>query len=135
LLKFLRPKGNSIFKIHDPEGIKQLTRLRLGLSHLASHKFKHNFHNAVNSLCSCSLEVEDLEHFFLRCHYHASLRDVMIDTVRSCLLDFDDFPSSKRVHVLLYGLENVDQNINTNILKATISFIKNSQRFSENFMN
>ena len=34
LLKFIRPSGNSVFKCHNPKGIKLLTRLRLGLSHL-----------------------------------------------------------------------------------------------------
>ena len=43
LLKIGRPIQNSIFKIHDPLGIKLLTRLRLGLSHLNEHHFRHNF--------------------------------------------------------------------------------------------
>ena len=43
LLKIGRPMQNSIYNIHDPVGIKYLTRLRLGLSHLNEHKFKHNF--------------------------------------------------------------------------------------------
>ena len=37
LLKIGRPIQNSIFKIHDPLGIKLLTRLRYGLSHLNEH--------------------------------------------------------------------------------------------------
>ena len=38
LLNFIRPCANSIFNIHDPYGIKLLTRLRLGLNHLRDHK-------------------------------------------------------------------------------------------------
>ena len=38
LLKIGRPIQNSIFNIHDPLGIKLLTRLRLGLSHLNEHR-------------------------------------------------------------------------------------------------
>ena len=34
ILKFIRPSSKSIFGIHDPIGVKLLTRLRLGLSHL-----------------------------------------------------------------------------------------------------
>ena len=34
LLNFIRPCANNIFDIHNPLGIKPLTRLRLGLSHL-----------------------------------------------------------------------------------------------------
>ena len=53
----------SIFKIHDPLGIKFLTRMRLGLSHLNEHRFRHNFQDCLNPLCSCRLEVESTTHF------------------------------------------------------------------------
>ena len=43
ILKFIRPSANSLFNCHNPKGIKFITRLRLGLSHLRQHKFKHNF--------------------------------------------------------------------------------------------
>ena len=43
ILKFIRPSPNSVFKGHNPQGIKFLTRLRLGLSQLCEHKFKHSF--------------------------------------------------------------------------------------------
>ena len=43
ILKFIRPSSNSIFNCHSPKGIKLITRLRFGLSHLYEHKFRHNF--------------------------------------------------------------------------------------------
>ena len=43
LLNFIRPCANSIFDIHNPLGIKLLTRLGLGLSHFHQHKFRHCF--------------------------------------------------------------------------------------------
>ena len=64
LLKIGRPLQNSIFKVLYPLGIKFLTRLRLGLSHLNEHKFKRNCQNCLNPLSSCSLEVESTIHFF-----------------------------------------------------------------------
>ena len=42
LLKFVRPVVNSIVDINDPYGLQLLTRLRLGLSYLHNHKFRHN---------------------------------------------------------------------------------------------
>ena len=36
----MRPKPGPLYNIHNPSGIKLLTRLRLGLSHLNEHKFK-----------------------------------------------------------------------------------------------
>ena len=34
--------------IHNPNGLKLLTRFRLGLSHLNEHKFNYNFKDCVN---------------------------------------------------------------------------------------
>ena len=42
-LKFIRPETNQVFNVDRSEGLKFLTRIRLGLSYLADHKFRHNF--------------------------------------------------------------------------------------------
>ena len=42
-LKFIRPSPNSAFNVHNLHGIKLLTILQVGLSHLCDHKFRHNF--------------------------------------------------------------------------------------------
>ena len=39
LLKEIKPKPSLLYNIHNPSGIKSLTRLKLGLSHLNEHKF------------------------------------------------------------------------------------------------
>ena len=38
-------------------GIKYLSRLRLTLSYLNFHKFRHNFQDCLNPLCPCSLNL------------------------------------------------------------------------------
>ena len=40
ILHFIRPAPNSIYNCHNPKGVKLITRLRLGLSHLREHKFQ-----------------------------------------------------------------------------------------------
>ena len=40
---FIRPEPNRISSTQNFEGLKLLTRMRLGLSHLADHKFRYNF--------------------------------------------------------------------------------------------
>ena len=67
LLKFIRPPGNSVFSCHNLRGVKLLTRLRLGLSHLREHKFKHDFQYTLNPVCSCGNNIETLAHFLLHC--------------------------------------------------------------------
>ena len=93
---------NSIYNIHDPVGIKYLTRLRLGLSHLNEHILRHNFQDCLNSLCSCSLEVETTNHYFLHCHCYNDIRKTLLDTVKGvtniCLFDIsDDFSKSSSI--------------------------------------
>ena len=56
LLKFIRPEPNSTYNINDTKGLKLLTRLRLGLSHLGDHKFRHNFQDCV-SLCVIVVKI------------------------------------------------------------------------------
>ena len=69
VLNEIRPKPSPIYNINNPSGIKLLTRLRLGLSHLSEHKFNHNFDDCVNPFCTCSLEPESTSQFFLYCHH------------------------------------------------------------------
>ena len=66
LLTFIRPLENDTYEIYDPLGVRLLNRLRLGFSYLREHKFRHNFADTLNPLCSCSFETEDAEHYFLR---------------------------------------------------------------------
>ena len=51
LLNFMQPCTNNILDIHNPLGIKLLTRLRLDPSHLHEHKLKHCFQDNLNPLC------------------------------------------------------------------------------------
>ena len=127
-LKIERPMQNSIYNIHDPVGIKYLTRLRLGLSHLNEHKFRHNFQDCLNPLCSCSLEVKTTNHYFLHCHYYNDIRKTLLDTVKEitniCLSDFSD---ETLVNLLLYGNSIYSLEENKEVIKASINFILSSR--------
>ena len=63
LHKLIRPKPSATFNVCNFARLRLLTRLRMGLSHLNEHRFKHNFQNCINLLCTCSLEVEPTSHF------------------------------------------------------------------------
>lgn len=77
LNKLIRPISNSICNTHNTRGIQLPTRLRLGLIHLRDHKFRHKFSDTINSLCTCSLEIESTFHFFLHCHVYITLRPTL----------------------------------------------------------
>ena len=77
LLNIGRPMPKPTFNIHNPLGLKMLTRLRLGLSHLNEHRFNSNFEDCINLLCSYSLEVESTVHFFLHCRNFVNIRNTL----------------------------------------------------------
>ena len=56
LLKFIILSPNNVFNCHNCKGIKILTRLRFGLSHLREHKCKHSFQDILNPFCLCGLD-------------------------------------------------------------------------------
>ena len=59
LLKIGRPIHKPVYNIHEPNGLRLLTRLRLGLSHLNEHKFNHNFKECeiLYALVVCRLSL------------------------------------------------------------------------------
>ena len=63
LLSKIRPPAKSVFGIHDPIGLSYLTQLRVGLSKLNFHKFKHNFRDTINPMCPTNDGIENTEHF------------------------------------------------------------------------
>ena len=79
---------NSIFSIHNQICAKLLTRLRLQLSHLNEHKFRHGFEDTISPMCSCNTEIESNEHFLLGCHFYSSLRLELFDKLNKLTLLF-----------------------------------------------
>ena len=114
LLKEIRPDPHPVYNICKPIGLKLLTRLRLGLSHLNEHRFNHNFENCVNPLCTCSLEAETTSHFFLHYHYYHPIR----------------LPEEMFLNIILYGSSLFSDSQNQSILNSTIKYMTDSNRFS-----
>ena len=56
ILKFIQPSSSSLFDCHNPIGIKYITRIRLELTHLREHKFKHSFQDTLNPICNYGIE-------------------------------------------------------------------------------
>ena len=131
LLPFIRPVGNSMYGIYDPLGVKVINRLRLSFSHLREHKFRHNFADTVNPLCSCTLETENTEHFFLRCQKHLSAGTTLMNELNNISNAINSLNSTDLIRVILYEDKNFDNVTNFKIITATIKFIKTTKRFEE----
>ena len=67
LLSIIRPPAKYVFGIHDPIGLSYLTQIRVGLSRLKFHKFRHNFRDTIDPMCPTNDGIEDTEHFLLLC--------------------------------------------------------------------
>ena len=130
LLSFIRPVQNKIYDIFDPEGLKFLTRLCVGLSHLNAHRFRHNFQDCLNPLCSCNLEIEDTTHYLLHCCHFSTQCANLMNSIKSVLQNFDFFSENNKKDLLLFGDSRFDENKNKVILEATLTFIKKSKRFT-----
>ena len=130
LLKIGRRAPKPVYNILDPNGLKLLNRLRLGLSHLNEHKFNHNFKECVNPLCSCCLQVESVSHFFLHCHYFTDIRKTLFNELQSVDENILNQSDNEMVELLLYGSNKFKFQQNYSILKSSIKFIIKSERFS-----
>ena len=52
-MKDIKSTEQLLFSIHDPQGVKLLSRLKF--SHLNEHKFRHNFKERARPMCDCGI--------------------------------------------------------------------------------
>ena len=64
LVRLVRPTKKSFFCIHDIEGVRLLTHLRVHFSDLREHKFRYKF-QCSSPMYICQTGSENNEHFFL----------------------------------------------------------------------
>ena len=82
---FFRPMTKSIFGIHYPVGLRYLFQLRMSLSPLRSHKYRHNFTDTPSDICHCNEGIEDTNHFLFSCPDYAILRATLPASVINIL--------------------------------------------------
>ena len=131
LLSLIRPPAKPVFSVHDPKGLAILTQLRVGLSALNLHKFRHNFKDTIHSMCLINDGIEDTEHFLLSCHLYDVQRHDLLGTVSEILLSegLSNLSNEALLKVLLYGDGRLSTYSNSQIIKATLKYIHASQRF------
>ena len=129
LFTFIRSLGNDTYGIYNLLGVRLLNRLRLGFSHLRGHKFRHNFSNTLNPLCSCSLETEDTENYFLRCRNSLSFRTTLINDLNNINTAVASLSSNDLLRAILYGDERKETNCK--ILTASINLIEDTKRIEK----
>ena len=104
-----------VYNIHNPIGLKLLTRLRLGFSHLNEHRFNHNFESCLNPFRACSLEVESTTHFFIHCHRFNAISTTLNNTLKAIDKDIPKLSDSSTgfqeleilIHIFLCTCNNM----------------------------
>ena len=129
LLKSIRPVPNSLFGACDPHGVKLLTRLRVGLSHLREHKFRHGFNDIIDPFCPCNMEFESVSHFFVRCHFFTHMRQNLMNDLSRTDARIQLYNDDLLTKTLLYGNKDFTDEVNSRILNLSIEFILKSGRF------
>ena len=122
ILSFMRSKANSVLNCNNSKGLKFVTRLRLRLSLLREHKFKHSFQDSINPLWSCSLDVESTIHYFLQCPLFTIKRHTLLNTISQIdnkLLHSNESNLTQHLFCNPYR----DTKTNTEILNATVNYV------------
>ena len=81
LLSLFRPNIKSTFNRYDPIGLRYIFQLRLRLSPLRNHKWRHNFIGTISNICICNQGIENIDHFLFPCPLFITQRPSLITTV------------------------------------------------------
>ena len=127
-MSIIRPPAKSVFGIYDPLGLSYLSQIRVGLSKLNCHKFKHNFRDTVNPMCPMNDGIENTEHFSLLCPTFEIQRLNLLAGIRP-FVQIKGLSNNILVEILLYGDKDFSDDVNKTILEFTIKFINETGRF------
>ena len=110
------------------------TRMRVGLSHLREHKFKHSFQDTLNPICSCGFDVKSTCHYIIHCPMYKDERYNLLGTIKNIDCRLLDVTETILIKTLLFGNCSVDAQTNILILNATTEYILTTKRFDESVL-
>ena len=125
ILKFIRPSPNSFYDRQNIMGVKLVTRLRIGLSHLREYKFKQFSRYLKPSY------VESSTHFLLQCPSYINERCTLMSNLNTINPQISQTSLQLLTSTLLFGNSSYSDKTNTHILNATIDYNQLTKRFDE----
>ena len=131
ILKFIRPPPNSFYGCRNIIGIKLVSRLRLGLSYLREHKFKHSFQDMLNPLWNSGMDAESSTHFLLQCPLYINERCTLMSNLNRINPQISQTSLQLLTNTLLLGNSSYGVKTNIHIRNATIDYIRLTKRFDE----
>ena len=129
ILALIRPPSKPEYGIHDPKGLAILTQLKVGLSKLNFHKFRHNFSDAIDPMCPANDGGEDTEHYLLFRQSYKEPRRELLDGFNEISPPsvIPDLSNELSVEFILYGNERLPLDVNKRLIEATLKFIHASR--------
>jgi hypothetical protein len=126
---------NKLYQKLSNSAATNQTRMRLGLSGLASQR--HDYNHIDDPKCvKCKAQVEDPQHYFLICPHYARHRDEFLNAICDILysndIEVNFIKESFRkflISTILRGSLLLTEEENIQVFSITQTFIRNSQRF------
>ena len=109
--------------------IRLITRLGTDMIHLREHKFKHNFQDCLNPICTSGLDIESTSYFLLHCPAFNDERYTLVSNLNKIDYKLLQLTKSSLTQTLFYGSKLFDKE--KNIRNATNEYISSSERFEE----
>ena len=120
---------NSIYNIHNPLGVKYLTRLRIGFSHLKKNEFKRDFRDSVDPMYSCCSCIKAMINFFFHCANFDTYREILFDKIAAIDANILTQKEESIVNTLLFAKQDSENSFNKAMLNKLIEFILSTERF------
>ena len=129
LLNIITSSPNNTLNCYNSKGIKLLSWLRLGLSHLGERTFKHSFQDFLNPFGSCEKgEVNTSSYYLLHCYNCSGKQLALLNTIK--ILTWPYYNNMIRKLLAFYFSATLLSK-NTFILDATVDYIISTERFDE----
>ena len=127
----IRPSKTDNFGIDSKKRLKYLNQLRVGLSSLKMHKYRHKFSDTEDAQCPYKDGVESNFHFLLECKNFYPERKILFNTIFKATKINLLVSHHDKEKFLLYGDPALGTELNKKILEATIAYIEATGRLSK----
>ena len=94
--------------------------MRVGCSNLNEDLYQRNLSDIP--LCDCGHEIEDMEHFLLKCTKYEEMRNHIRDATETDLFDLD-------IDQLIFGTKDESDDTNTECFELIQYYITLTRRF------
>ena len=111
IFNFIRPKGSSVFDIHDTNGSNLLSRLRLTFYYPNEDKLSHYFTDTLDPIVRCGREPETLSHYLLRGNLYPAEKLEVLNNVCDLNPSLKIYSNEKFLNILLHRFEEFNCNM------------------------